>query len=159
VAFGDLPAAIGQSGGLDAPSFSLGTLAGRTCPLNHPQGGVGLRLEEDGRALVFLTDNELAAPGPSRYEDFVRFCAGAAVLVHDAQYLPEELAQRAGWGHSDWAGAVELARRAGVERLILTHHDPDRGDGQIDDLLAATRAAAPPGLRVDAAGEGLSLEI
>lgn len=159
VAFGDLPAAIRQTGALDGPRFQVGEMQGRTCPLNHPQGGVGLRLEERGRALVFLTDNELAASGPTALDEFARFCAGAAVLVHDAQYLPEELPHRVGWGHSSWEEAVRLAALAGVERLILTHHDPDRTDGQVDELLAAARAAAPAGLVVDAAREGMSLDI
>jgi ribonuclease BN (tRNA processing enzyme) len=46
---------------------------------------------------------------------------------------------------------------AGARRLILIHHDPGRTDDQIDDLLAQARAAAPPGLQVDAAYEGLTL--
>lgn len=159
VPFDNLPADIRLSPELEAPSSRLGGLAVRTCPLNHPQGGVGFRFDDGEASLVFLTDNELGGPGPASLDDFDRFCAGAKVLVHDAQYLPMEMDSRAGWGHSDWAAALELARRAGVERLILTHHDPLRDDGQMDDLVREARRTAPPGLVVEAASEGMTLDI
>jgi ribonuclease BN (tRNA processing enzyme) len=92
-------------------------------------------------------------------EDFVKFVTGSRVLVHDAQYLPEEIPARLGYGHSDYQQAVELALKAGVERLILTHHDPARSDDQIDAILARAREAAGPGLQVNAASEGLLVEL
>ena len=49
-------------------------------------------------------------------------------MIHDAQYTADELAAKAGWGHSSWQQAVEVARRAGVKRLALTHHDPEHDD-------------------------------
>ncbi len=159
VGFDDLPAKIMPSRELEAPRSRLGGLTLRACPLNHPQGGVGFRFDEREASLVFLTDNELGGPGPASLDDFVRFCAGARVLIHDGQYLPSEMAGHAGWGHSDWASALDLARLAGVERLILTHHDPSRDDGQVDDLIGQVRRAAPPGLVVEAAAEGMVVEV
>ena len=63
------------------------------------------------------------------------FFAGADLLVHDAQYTEEEYHDgKIGWGHSSIEHAIGAARRAGVRRLALFHHDPDRTDGQLDDF-------------------------
>lgn len=98
--------------------------------LQHPQGGFGFRFREGKRTLVFITDNELteeswAGRSP---EDYARFCQGADILIHDAQYTPDEIGLRKGWGHSDYVSAFDLGARAGVRRLILFHHDPSRKD-------------------------------
>lgn len=127
--------------------------------LQHPQGGMGFRFVEDEKSLVFLTDNELREDGWSGtcYADFVKFCAGADLLVHDSQYLPEEIDVRKGWGHSDVDTVARLAMDAGVGRLILFHHDPWRSDEAIfkmvercEELLDSTGSS----IRVEAAREG-----
>ncbi|MCA1990191.1 MAG: MBL fold metallo-hydrolase [Desulfarculus sp.] len=159
VMFEQLPSRITRDEALLAPRFDLGPVRVQTIPLNHPQGGVGLRFSRDGRSFVFLTDNELGGTRGPQLEDYARFCRGAQVLIHDAQYLPEEMDRHRGWGHSDWRSALELAQKAGVERLILTHHDPNRGDDAIDAMLDQARYQAGPGLVVEAAHEGLSLTI
>lgn len=155
----DLPGLVEMAEELKLPRFETKGMEVQTTPLNHPQGGVGFRFQENGEAFAFITDNELAGPGEARMEDFVKFVSGARVLVHDAQYLPEEMPARHGYGHSDYTQAVELAQKAGVERLILTHHDPSRSDDQIDAVLAKAREAAGPGLQVDAASEGLTVQL
>ena len=47
----------------------------------------------------------------------------------------------------EWA--INAAARAGVKKLILTHHDPERTDDQLDELEAryakAIRARTPAG--------------
>lgn len=159
VMFSNLPSQVFRDKSILAPRFDLGPVKVRTIPLNHPQGGIGLRFDLDHRSFVFLTDNELGGPGKLQMDDYAEFCKGARVLVHDAQYLPEEMTTHAGWGHSDWRAVLELGKRAGVEQLILTHHDPNRTDDQIDDMLAEARYEAGPHMQVEAAHEGLSLLI
>jgi phosphoribosyl 1,2-cyclic phosphodiesterase len=159
VSWENLPARLGPAPGLQPPRFSLGSMEVATTPLNHPQGGIGFRFSEEGRDLVFLTDNELEGPGPRSFEQFVEFCRGAEVLVHDAQFLPEEQEGRRGWGHSDYAAAVRLAREAGAGRLLLFHHDPGRSDEGVAAIERRAQELAGPGLAVTAAREGQSLEI
>ncbi|MFC1885353.1 MBL fold metallo-hydrolase, partial [Thermodesulfobacteriota bacterium] len=98
--------------------------------LHHPQGGYGFRFREKGRTLVFITDNELNGEHweGRKFEDYVEFCMGADILIHDAQYTPEEMRWRKGWGHSDYESALKLAMSARVRKLILFHHDPSRKD-------------------------------
>jgi phosphoribosyl 1,2-cyclic phosphodiesterase len=51
---------------------------------------------------------------------------------------------------------VELGRRAGVGRIVLAHHKPDRTDAELD-LLAARFASGQAGVTVGA--EGGILEV
>jgi len=136
--------------------FTHGSVRIRTTRLIHPGGACGFRIEENGRSLVFMTDNELPDSGPE-WDRFVSYCKGADLLIHDAQYTDEELAEHKGWGHSSITQAVELALEAGVKQLALFHHDPDRTDAELDTLVAACDSAierAGTGLCVFAATEG-----
>jgi phosphoribosyl 1,2-cyclic phosphodiesterase len=126
-------------------------------PLNHPQGCLGFRFQEEGQTLVFITDNELGLDGGYRFPDFVKFAKDADLLIHDAQYLPEEMPVHRGWGHSTYEEAVQLALEAGVKTLLLTHHDPSRTDEQVRKIIDRARemaAAAGGQLTVDGAREG-----
>ncbi len=95
------------------------------CPLSHPGQSYGYRFEYGGKSLVYCTDVE---HGEEINSDIVRLAAGADLLIHDAQYTPEELPSRKGWGHSSWLQAVEVAQRAQVKSLALFHHDPAHDD-------------------------------
>ena len=127
--------------------------------VNHPGGAFGYRVEHAGRSFVFVPDNELGAPGPTvAHAEIVAFCRGADVLCHDAQYLAEEVSVRRGWGHSSVDEAVALAAEAGVGRLVLFHHDPDRSDDALDAVAeAAALRLEPHGIACTVAYQGLVL--
>lgn len=138
--------------------------------VRHPGGAAGFRVRgcgAEGRCLVYMSDNELgAAAGDAAAararELAVGFARGAAVLVHDATYTAAECERHRGWGHSHWKEAVDLAVEAGVERLVLFHHSPDRDDDEIDGMLEACRRTLVQSgrdLRVEAAAEGAVLEV
>jgi len=92
---------------------------------NHPGGSFGYRIENNGKSAVICTDIE---HGKFVLPEIVEFCKNADVLVHEAQYTNEELEAHRGWGHSSYDQAIEVAERAGVKRLAITHHDPDHND-------------------------------
>ena len=84
------------------------------------------------------------------------------ILICDAQYTPEEYRGRVGWGHSSVIDAVRLTLAAGVRRLALFHHDPERDDSAVDALLEAARTeVARRGGEAEclAAAEGMELAI
>jgi phosphoribosyl 1,2-cyclic phosphodiesterase len=160
VAFEDLSARIEPTNELGHGALRAGTAEVLGTEIQHPQGGMGFRIKEEDRTFVFLTDNELrpdAWPGRTP-SDFARFCEGADLLIHDAQYRPDEIPLKRGWGHSDCLSTVDLALSAGVQRLLLFHHDPDRSDTQVDEILAMAREHAArngrTSLIVEAAHEG-----
>jgi ribonuclease BN (tRNA processing enzyme) len=116
-------------------------MVGDTCVtarwLNHPQGCLGFRFETPAGTIVYATDNE---PGVPEFDRALReLAAGADVLVNDAQFTPEQMAHRKGWGHSSWLESVRLAKEAGVRNLVLFHHDPDSSDKAVDAILREAR--------------------
>jgi phosphoribosyl 1,2-cyclic phosphodiesterase len=106
----------------------------RRAAINHPGGGCAYRIEEDGTSCAYITDNELEPPGKvaTTYDEWVAFCRDVDVLIHDAQYLPNDLPHKHGWGHSLVSQVRQLAVDAEVGCLVMFHHDPDRSDAEID---------------------------
>jgi phosphoribosyl 1,2-cyclic phosphodiesterase len=92
---------------------------------SHPGGAYSYKLQQGERKIVISTDIE---HGDSLDENIIELARDADLLIHDAQYTSEELEQYRGWGHSSYDQAIEVAERAGVKKLIMTHHDPDHDD-------------------------------
>lgn len=130
--------------------------------VNHPGGAYGYRFEESGSVFVHIPDNEIDAPGASgpSFEELAEFCRGADVLSHDAQFLPEEMHERRGWGHTEVTRACDLAVAAGAGHLVLFHHDPDRSDDELDALQARAKELLDPhDIACTAAYEGLRIAL
>ena len=110
--------------------------------LNHPGGGFAYRVDADGVSLAFVTDNELEPPEApaTSYDEWVEFCQGADVLVHDAQYEESDMPHKHGWGHSLVSQVRQLAHDAGVGCVVLYHHDPDRTDLEVQRILRESEA-------------------
>ena len=134
-------------------SYDLGGVKVQPIPLHHPQGSLGFRIDGTTASVVIATDHE---GGTDADEALIAAGKGADLLLHDAQYSPEELAAKAGWGHSSWEEAVTAAERMEAAKLLLTSHDPSRDDDAIDALVAAARRRFEP---VEAAREGMSIEL
>ncbi len=140
VPFAEMPARIEgrqwQGEALYVDSLKITRIA-----LAHPNLGAGYRVEEDGRSFVFLTDNELSQHhrGGRSFAEYTAFSIGADLLVHDAEYTPEEYPSRRGWGHSHYQDVARLARAAGVAKLGLFHHNQERSDAGVDEIVARCR--------------------
>ncbi|PAU95412.1 MBL fold metallo-hydrolase [Aliifodinibius salipaludis] len=91
----------------------------------------------DGKEIVFCPDNELILK-PSEKSDYdtklEAFLSGVDLLIHDGQYDRESYKEKKGWGHSAWEDVVEFAVRLDIQRLFITHHDPDSDDKQLRSL-------------------------
>lgn len=138
--------------------------------VRHPGGALGYRFKELGKesaSLVYISDNELRPAErygpPNGWRDrLVAFAKGAKVLVHDTTYAEDEYQSHVGWGHSTYADGVELALEAGVEQLVLFHHEPRRSDEELDRRTKECEAlvkARGGSLKVVAAAEGLTLYV
>lgn len=111
-------------------------------PISHPNEGQGYRISHNGKNMVFLTDNELTYKHDGGLEraEYVNFCRGADMLIHDAEFHPHEYENRTrGWGHSSWDSALELAIESGVKKFGLYHHNQDRQDVEIDEIVSHCR--------------------
>ena len=120
-------------------------------PLNHPQGAVGYRIDAGGSAIVYATDHEHGNEALDR--GLAEVAAGADILIYDAHFTPEEYETHRGWGHSTWQQGARIAGEAGVDRLILFHHDPRQDD---EALSAIERQARAEFTNTDMAREGAS---
>ena len=138
--------------------------------VRHPGGALGYRFTDgagESRALVYVSDNELSPL--ATYDEstdwrprLVEFARGAAVLVHDTMYTAEEYPSFIGWGHSTHEDAVALAIEAGVERLVLFHHRPERTDTEVERCVKRCRTLVHDqgaSLQVLAAAEGMTLDV
>ena len=111
-------------------------------PLNHPGGGTAYRFTEDGMSCAYVTDNELDPPYEvhTTYDEWVDFLHGVDVLIHDAQYTEDDMPHKHGWGHSLISQVRQLAIDAEVGTLVMFHHDPDRTDGELDEVQIENEA-------------------
>jgi ribonuclease BN (tRNA processing enzyme) len=108
--------------------------------VEHPQGAVGYRVDGPSASVAIVTDHEA---GTQRDASIARAVRGVDVLVHDAQYTPDEESIRRGWGHSTWEGAVDAAEASGAGRLLLTSLDPRTTDDDADAILVLAQRRFP----------------
>ncbi len=114
----------------------------RTLKLAHPNGAMGYRLDSPEGSLCIITDHEHPLNGVS--QSVVDFVKGATVLIHDAQYTPEDKkGLKAGWGHSSWEEAAITACKAQVRKLYLAHHDPESSDADLKEILIKAKKIFP----------------
>ena len=119
-------------------------------PLIHLGGSVGYRLDWPGHSMAYVTDT--TAEPSAEYIEHIR---GVDLLVHECNY-PEGYAEMAkSQGHSHIGAVADVARRAGVGRLILTHIDP-HATGMDPLNLAAARKIFPS---LEMGQDGMSVEF
>ena len=119
---------------------------------HHPLPAVGYKIEIAGRKIAWVPDDEFLQgytgrpdalsrddPLVAAHEPMIAFLADADVVIHEAQYTPEEYTKKIGWGHSSIANAALLMKLAGVRRWIVTHHDPTHDDTFLEAKLNLTR--------------------
>jgi ribonuclease BN (tRNA processing enzyme) len=91
------------------------------------------------------------------YPEVEEACRGVDIMIHDAQYDPEEFARKSDWGHCTVEYAVEVARAAEVGRLVLYHHDPGHDDAWVDAAVELATERAAGDFEVIGGAEGLTL--
>jgi phosphoribosyl 1,2-cyclic phosphodiesterase len=165
------------------PKIDLGdALTLRTKLLNHPITALGYRFEYNNKAVCTCYDTEpfrnlfITDPSHPAYDEAMavegeevaieqnlaveQFFAGADLLIYDAQYTAAEYGTRLNWGHTSMEYAIEAANRAGVKRLALFHHDPDRADETLDELAEIYCQPGKYGsTKVFYAREGMEIDI
>jgi ribonuclease BN (tRNA processing enzyme) len=88
-------------------------------PLEHQGGSIGFRLDWPGRSMAYVTDTTASVDA-----DYVERIRGVDLLVHEC-YFPDDSADWAKQtGHSSTTPVAEVARKAGVGRLLLVHLNP-----------------------------------
>lgn len=123
----------------------------------------GYRVSDSHSTLTYMPDHcpTVLGPGEDGFGEYhpaaLELAHAADLLVHDAQLLPEELAE-ADFGHAVCDYCVELGRRTGARAVALFHHRPDRTDDALDRLARRFAAREPPPA-VGVAAEGTVLQL
>ena len=125
----------------------------------------GYRVSDGRSVLTYVPDHcpTEAGPGPEGWGEYHpaarALAARTDLLIHDAFMEPAEVPAQAAFGHAAADYAVELGRRAGARRVLLSHHKPDRTDQALDEL--GRRLARLPGQppEVVVAAEGTTYQL
>ena len=120
----------------------VGSITFRFGPADHPVPTLQVRAEAGGRALAYSADTGTGS-------DLVALARGANTLLAEASFQgPDKPAPH----HLTAAEAGEIARQAGVERLILTHLmptlDPEQSIAEAAAEFHGDVMVAAPGLEV-----------
>ena len=144
---------------------------------NHPVTNLGYRIDCNGTSVFFTGDHEPwynphAADHPQHAaaELQVReaerrmdaMMGGVDALIVDCSYTRDEYPSKRGWGHGTFDGAIAIALRVGARTLYCTHHEPTRGDDELEAVFAdvmARHAGCLGNLKVLLAYEGLEVDL
>jgi phosphoribosyl 1,2-cyclic phosphodiesterase len=163
---------------LAAGNYELDGLSVSAQQMNHPSPTLGYRIQADGVSVCYLSDHEpfsedvwrdgalaparldlIADEGDRRHAEYMK---EADVVIHEAQYTPEEYPAKKNWGHSTYTYVVQIAAVAGVRRLFLTHHDPSHDDAfvaRIEQRAQELARRLDSSMEVRCAYEGCEIQV
>lgn len=153
-----------------------------TCRINHPVACLAYKLIYNGKVFIYGGDHEPfrniyrdGSGGEGMDEDFleeldrnaeeqngkiVEFCRDADLVSWDGQYTAKEYQSKIGWGHSSHDADIELARKASIKHMIITHHEPMNTDTKLTAIEERIRSETAGGsCRFDLAKEGMVVEL
>ena len=144
--------------------FSVGDVKINTIETVHPGKAYAYRFEDEYSVFVFASDAEYKQLDEPGYRPYLDFFKEADVLIFDAQYTLPEALQKIDWGHSSALIGADMARLAGVKKLVLFHHDPTYSDAQLLDIQQRTieyqaQDTSRPPCEVFVAYEGLTFDL
>ena len=119
-------------------------------PLKHAGGSLGFRLDWPGHSMAYVTDT--TASLDAAYLEKIR---GVNLLIHECYFDDSQADWAEKTGHSCTTPVAQLARAAGVDRLVLVHLNPlSEADDPIG--LDTARAIFP---RTELGADLLALEF
>jgi phosphoribosyl 1,2-cyclic phosphodiesterase len=124
--------------------------------VHHPGITFGYKIQVNGKTIVYASDNECMFIEKSikrrsnefneeelalfeemiheEHQSELNLFKDADILIHDAQYTPDDYEKKRGWGHSCYVDAITTAINANVKELYLFHHDPNYDDTSIEAI-------------------------
>lgn len=134
---------------VDSESMTIAGYEFRFRAQHHWRGSMGIRMSSE---LTYVTDTIVD-------EGTVELAKGVTTLFHEVWMLDDEVDRdevgRA--NHSHVSGVAEIARKAGVQRLVVTHHQPKRTEKDLAEI--AQLAAEASGVEVILPVEGQVYEL
>ncbi len=150
----------------------VGSARVRPVAMNHPGGSVGYLITECDCSVFFTGDHEpyATATGVGAYSAeqephdhaLASLIRGVDLVIADSMYTQEEYPARAGWGHGTFDSCMRLALTANARHLLCTHHESNRSDDELEQVLKVAvdrHAGVLNGLTVQLAREGDSFVL
>ena len=100
----------------------------RTMKMKHKIPCWGYRIEDSSKSLVFITDTLATS-------NAVELAQNSDVLIHEATFTHDMREKAAEHLHTTNIQAMEIADKARVKRLVLTHFSPRLSDGIIQEWI------------------------
>ena len=132
----------------DDRPVSIGDLVVDCHFTNHPGPTVGFKIKAPNKTIGYITDNEVLLgyhghpneihrkhPLLEPHLGLIDFLKDCDFVIHEAQYFPEEYYRKTGWGHSSIPNATVLLKYTGVNEWLVTHHDPNHNDKDLQIKL------------------------
>ncbi len=144
--------------------ITIGNVKVSVAELVHPNRAFTYRFDDQYSSFVFSCDGEYKSLDAESLRPYVDFYRNADTMLFDAQYTLREAWQKVDWGHSSSFIGADLARAAGVKRLLLTHHDMTYSDQDLLNIQQTTieyqkQDTTRPTCEVLVAYEGLTLDL
>ena len=134
--------------------------------VSHPGPTLGYRLSMNGSALAYIPDHEPVL-GVELADLEPEWISGHALADGRGPALSRLPVQRGGVPVEGGLGPFERRSRrgvrpaAGARQLVLFHHDPDRSDDGVDQLVERAQELwrDAPGAAPVAASEGMTFDV
>ena len=123
---------------------------------HHPGITYGYNIQAKNKTIIYIPDNEclfldksikentkgfteeetimFTQMNQEEYMSEVKNILNTDILIHDAQYTPEDYKKKKGWGHSCYIDVINMAIDANVKSLYLFSHDPNNDDEIISGI-------------------------
>jgi phosphoribosyl 1,2-cyclic phosphodiesterase len=137
--------------------FKFGRFNIESFGLNHSQGSYGFIIgcPDEDKKVAFITDHELGGDineFTDEDKSLIKKVSGSNLLMMDGQYTPEEYnptlfgkkgCPKIGWGHSVDEKVIRFGKEAGIEEIVLIHHDPEHSDCFLSERQEELREKFP----------------
>jgi len=146
----------------DGMSYPVPDIMVTTHVNQHPNGGIFYKLTYEGKSICYASDTECDPDKPEFIESLIQYASGCDLLIMDTNFTRDEYEGRVdgfskkGWGHASWQDGVEVAKRAGVKKFCLFHHNAERTDSEQATIEQLAQAEFPATF---AAKEGMEIVL
>ena len=144
--------------------FEIGPFTIESRFVIHPGPTVGYRIKGEHSVFAYIPDHEPALglagllSDPKWISGF-DIVANSDLLLHDAQFTPEEYQNKIGWGHSSMEDTIKFASLSGVKHLLLSHHDPFHSDPVLREIFSEVQKKVITPFPYELAKEGMEIEL
>ncbi len=133
--------------------------------VDHPGDSFAYRVKHENDIVIYATDASYNDLAPDAMKAYHEFYSDADILIFDAFFdnLIESF-QKSDYGHSSSFIGVDIALNAGVQKLVLFHHDHLSNDELLQRMLDSSQnylnhVAPDTECEVILAQDGLSLTL